>query len=49
MHFTAVEITLILTAGLVVGLLPSTIADRKGFRFVSDIGISVAGVYYRGL
>lgn len=45
MHFTVPEITLILTAGLVVGLLPSTIADRKGFRFVSDIGISVAGVF----
>jgi uncharacterized membrane protein YeaQ/YmgE (transglycosylase-associated protein family) len=45
MRFTVLEIAIILAAGLVIGLLPSTIADRKGFRFVGDIAVSVAGVF----
>jgi len=45
MYFTVQDITLILAVGLVIGLLPSTIANRNRFRLISDIGISVAGVF----
>lgn len=45
MFFTGRDIALILLVGVAVGLLPSTVADRKGFRLAGDIGISVAGVF----
>lgn len=45
MYFTGQDIALILLLGVIVGLLPSTVTDRKGFRLVSDIGISVVGLF----
>ena len=35
------NIVLLLLAGLILGLLPSTIADRRGFRLITDIGAAV--------
>src|SRR5262249_34784425 len=36
------DISLLLLAGLVLGLLPSTIAERKGLRLITDIGAGIA-------
>jgi len=35
------NIVLLLLAGLILGLLPSTIADRRGLRLITDIGAAV--------
>ena len=45
MDFTAQTIALLLLAGLVVGLLPGTVTDRRGLRLAGDIGLGVAAVF----
>jgi Transglycosylase SLT domain len=45
MEFTAGNTALLLLVGLVIGLLPSTMTNRKGLRLASDIGLGVAGVF----
>ena len=45
MDFTAQEIALIVLVGVVAGLLPGTITERKGLRLAADIGAGVAGVF----
>ncbi len=39
------NIVLLLLAGLILGLLPSTIADRKGYRLITDIGAAVVATF----
>ena len=45
MDFTAQEFALIVLVGVIAGLLPSTIAERRGLRLAADIGAGVAGVF----
>ena len=45
MDFTLQEIALIVLGGIAAGLLPSTIAERRGIRLAADIGAGVAGVF----
>jgi uncharacterized membrane protein YeaQ/YmgE (transglycosylase-associated protein family) len=45
MDFTVPEIALLALVGVIAGLLPSTIAERKGIRLAADIGAGVAGVF----
>lgn len=45
MDFTAQEIALLALVGVIAGLLPSTIAERRGIRLAADIGAGVAGVF----
>ena len=45
MDFTAHEIALLVLVGVIAGLLPSTIAERRGIRLAADIGAGVAGVF----
>ena len=45
MDFTAQEIALLALVGVIAGLLPSTIAERRGVRLAADIGAGVAGVF----
>jgi uncharacterized membrane protein YeaQ/YmgE (transglycosylase-associated protein family) len=45
MIFTGQEIALLVLVGVIAGLLPSTIADRRGIRLAADIGAGVAGVF----
>lgn len=44
MDFTVPEIALLVLVGVIAGLLPSTIAERRGLRLAGDIGAGVAGV-----
>ena len=39
------EIALLALVGIIAGLLPSTIAERRGIRLAADIGAGVAGVF----
>jgi uncharacterized membrane protein YeaQ/YmgE (transglycosylase-associated protein family) len=45
MDFTAQEIALLALVGIIAGLLPSTIAERRGIRLAADIGAGVAGIF----
>src|SRR5262245_34942896 len=45
MDFTLQEVALLLLVGVTAGLLPSTIAERRGTRLAADIGAGVAGVF----
>ena len=45
MDFTIPEIALLALVGIIAGLLPSTIAERRGIRLAADIGAGVAGVF----
>jgi len=45
MDFTLQETALIVLVGIIAGLLPSTIAERRGIRLAADIGGGVAGVF----
>jgi uncharacterized membrane protein YeaQ/YmgE (transglycosylase-associated protein family) len=45
MDFTAQEIALLVLVGVIAGLLPSTIAERRGIRLAADIGAGVAGIF----
>ena len=45
MDFTAQEIALIVLVGIIAGLLPGTIIERRGLRLAGDIGLGVAGVF----
>ena len=45
MDFTGQEIALLVLVGVIAGLLPSTIADRRGIRLAADIGAGVAGIF----
>jgi hypothetical protein len=45
MDFTAQTIVLLLLAGLVAGLLPGTLTERRGLRLAGDIGLGVAAVF----
>jgi hypothetical protein len=44
-NFTPAETALILLVGLIAGLLPSTIANRRGIRLAADIGGGIVGVF----
>jgi Transglycosylase SLT domain len=48
MYFSGESIFIILLAGLVVGLLPSAIVQRTGFRLICDIAIGIVGVFIGG-
>lgn len=43
-HFAGGNIVVILLAGIVVGLLPSTVVQRKGARLVGDLTIGILAV-----
>jgi uncharacterized membrane protein YeaQ/YmgE (transglycosylase-associated protein family) len=45
MDFTVPEIALLALVGVIAGLLPSTIAERRGVRLAADIGAGVAGIF----
>ena len=45
MDFTAQTIALLLLVGLVVGLLPGTVTERRGLRLAGDIGLGVVAVF----
>ena len=45
MGVTGQNIVLLLLTGLILGLLSSTIADRKGLRLVADIGAAVVVMF----
>ena len=45
MDLTVPEIALLALVGLIAGLLPSTLAERRGIRLAADIGAGVAGVF----
>jgi hypothetical protein len=45
MDFTLQEIALLALVGIVAGLLPSTLAERRGIRLAADIGGGVAAVF----
>jgi transglycosylase-like protein with SLT domain len=45
MDFTLQEVALLLLVGIIAGLLPSTIAERRGIRLAADIGAGVAGIF----
>ena len=45
MDFTLQEVALIVLVGVAAGLLPSTIADRRGIRLAADIGAGVTAVF----
>jgi hypothetical protein len=45
MDFTGQTIALLVAAGLVIGLLPSTIRERSGFRVAGDLATGVAAVF----
>jgi uncharacterized membrane protein YeaQ/YmgE (transglycosylase-associated protein family) len=44
-HFSGGNIVVILLAGIIVGLLPSTVVQRRGARLVSDLTIGVLTVF----
>jgi uncharacterized membrane protein YeaQ/YmgE (transglycosylase-associated protein family) len=48
MHFSSENIFIILLIGIIVGLLPSTILQRTGLRFVSDLAIGIISVFIGG-
>jgi uncharacterized membrane protein YeaQ/YmgE (transglycosylase-associated protein family) len=48
MHFSSENIFIILAIGIIVGLLPSTVLQRKGMRFVGDLAIGIIGVFIGG-
>ena len=43
-HFSGENIVILLLAGIVAGLLPSTVVQRRGARLVSDLAIGVVAV-----
>ena len=45
MDFTVPEIALLALVGIIAGLLPSTIVERRGIRLAADIGAGVAGIF----
>jgi hypothetical protein len=45
MDFTLPEVALIVLVGVIAGLLPSTIAERRGIRLAADIGAGVTVVF----
>jgi hypothetical protein len=45
MDFTPQEMALMVLVGIIAGLLPSTIAERKGIRLAADIGAGVTAVF----
>src|SRR5215813_4832440 len=45
MDFTLQEVALIVLVGVIAGLLPSTIAERRGIRLAADIGAGVTAVF----
>jgi Transglycosylase SLT domain len=45
MYFSGETIFIILLVGLIIGLLPSTIVERPRFGLISDIAISIVGVF----
>ena len=44
MHFSSENIVVLLLAGIVVGLLPSTVVQRRGVRLISDLAIGILAV-----
>ena len=48
MHFSGENIFIILLVGLIVGLLPSAIVHRTRFGLISDIAVSIVGVFVGG-
>jgi len=48
MDFSAENIFIILLAGLIIGLLPSAIGQRTGFRLIRDIAIGIVVVFIGG-
>lgn len=45
MHFSGENIVVILLAGIVVGLLPSMVVQRRGVRLISDLAIGILAVF----
>jgi uncharacterized membrane protein YeaQ/YmgE (transglycosylase-associated protein family) len=45
-HFSGENIIVILLVGIVVGLLPSTIVQRRGVRLVSDLAVGIIAVLF---
>lgn len=45
MHFSGENIVVLLLAGIVVGLLPSTVVQRRGVRLISDLAIGILAVF----
>ena len=45
MDFTLPEVALIVLVGVIAGLLPSTIVERRGIRLAADIGAGVTAVF----
>jgi len=45
MDFTLPEVALMVLVGVIAGLLPSTIMDRRGVRLAADIGAGVTAVF----
>jgi hypothetical protein len=48
MYFSGESIFIILLIGLIVGLLPSTVVHRTRFGLISDIAVSIVGVFVGG-
>jgi hypothetical protein len=48
MYFSGENIFIILLVGLIVGLLPSTVVHRTRFGLISDIAVSIVGVFVGG-
>jgi len=48
MHFSDENIFIILLTGIIIGLLPSTVAQRTGLRLASDLAIGIVGVCIAG-
>ncbi len=48
MNFSGENIFIILLVGLIVGLLPSTVVHRTRFGLISDIAVSIVGVFVGG-
>jgi hypothetical protein len=48
MYFSGENIFIILLVGLIVGLLPSAIVHRTRFGLISDIAVSIVGVFVGG-
>ena len=48
MYFSGENIFIILLIGLIVGLLPSTVVHRTRFGLISDIAVSIVGVFVGG-
>ena len=48
MYFSGENIFIILLVGLIVGLLPSTVVHRTRIGLISDIAVSIVGVFVGG-